>query len=577
MRISIYNDSGSVDVIVDVQGWFPTGPAYTAVPPARVLETRTGLTTVDGEASGGRALAAGTTIDVDIAGRGGVPPTGVSAVVLNVTATDQTENTFLTVFPAGTTRPGTSNLNPSPGLTAPNLVIADVGANGAISIYNDAGSVDVIVDISGWLPNDIVASDDTFSLTEDAAATIMDVVSNDIDHDGGSLTIASVTQPAGGTVQMTGGAVGAWTGLTYTPHANYCNTSSGATPDTFTYTLNGGFTATAAVTVSCVDDAPRALADTATVVEDGSAAAIAVLANDTDVDGGTKIVSSVTQPSHGIVSITGGGTGISYSPSANYCNTPPGSALDTFTYTLNGGSAAAVGIAVTCVDDAPVAVADAATVVEDAAATAVDVLTDDTDVDGGLKAIASATDPTHGTVVLTGGLAGSRTGLTYQPDANYCNNPPGTSPDTFTYTLMPGGSSATVSMLVTCVEEAPVVTASSWDDGVHRGGAAHRGRHRVDRLRRRRHDHRVRSGVDLQWLRGRRCVVGGRPTRHQRHLRRRHRRAVADRRQLRRQLPNSAAYGAVLEHRPQPAVDEVGRLPRSTTATRTQPQGPAPR
>ena len=72
-------------------------------------------------------------------------------------------------------------------------------------------------------------------------------------------------------------------------------------------------------------------------------------------------------------------------------------------------------------------------------ATAIDVLANDTDPDGGPMAIASASDPANGTVVLTGGSPGAHTGLTYEPDPNYCNNPPGTTPDTFTYTLN-GGS-----------------------------------------------------------------------------------------------------------------------------------------
>ena len=54
---------------------------------------------------------------------------------------------------------------------------------------------------------------------------------------------------------------------------------------------------------------------------------------------------------------------------------------------------------VTCVDDDPVAVDDAATVRVDDPATAIDVLANDTDVDGGPKAIASVTQPDHGTVV----------------------------------------------------------------------------------------------------------------------------------------------------------------------------------
>ena len=142
-----------------------------------------------------------------------------------------------------------------------------------------------------------------------------------------------------------------------------------------------------------------------------------MLANDTDIDGGPKTIASVTQPANGTVVITGGGTGLTYQPDADYCNDPAGP-TDTFTYTLNGGSTATVSVTVTCVDDHPVAVDDTATVAEDSGATAIDVLANDTDLDGGPKTIASVTQPANGTVVITGG----GTGLTYQPDADYCND-----------------------------------------------------------------------------------------------------------------------------------------------------------
>ena len=109
-----------------------------------------------------------------------------------------------------------------------------------------------------------------------------------------------------------------------------------------------------------------------------------VLANDTDVDAGPITINTVTQPTNGTVAITGGGTGLTYQPNANYCNTQASGTPDTFTYTLTpGGSTATVTVTVTCVDDPPVAVNDAATVTEDAAATAIPVLANDTDVDGG--------------------------------------------------------------------------------------------------------------------------------------------------------------------------------------------------
>uniref|UniRef100_UPI003568614C beta strand repeat-containing protein n=1 Tax=Paraconexibacter sp. TaxID=2949640 RepID=UPI003568614C len=285
------------------------------------------------------------------------------------------------------------------------------------------------------------------TVTEDAGATAVPVLSNDTDPDGGTKLIGSVTQPANGTVVITGGG----TGLTYAPDPDYCNDPPGTLLDTFTYTLNGGSSATVSMTVTCVNDPPVAVDDDATVTEDAAATAVPVLSNDTDVDGGTKEIGSVTQPANGTVVITGGGTGLTYAPDTDYCNDPPGTTPDTFTYTVNGGSSATVSMTVTCVDDAPVAVDDDATVTEDAAATAVPVLSNDTDPDGGTKQIGSVTQPANGTVVITGGGSG----LTYAPDPDYCNDPPGTSPDTFSYTLN-GGSSATVSMTVTCVDDAPV-------------------------------------------------------------------------------------------------------------------------
>ena len=200
------------------------------------------------------------------------------------------------------------------------------------------------------------------------------------------------------------------------------------------------------------------MADAATVVEDASATAVDVLANDTDPDGGPISVTSVTQPTNGTVVITGGGTGVTYAPNADYCNNPPGTTLDTFTYTLTpGGSSTTVTVTVTCVDDDPVAVADAATVVEDSGANAIDVLSNDTDADGGAISVTAVTQPANGTVAITGG----GTGVSYTPNANYCNNPPGTTLDTFTYTLTPGGSSTTVTVTATCVDDPPVAVADA--------------------------------------------------------------------------------------------------------------------
>src|SRR5690606_23188172 len=124
------------------------------------------------------------------------------------------------------------------------------------------------------------------------------------------------------------------------------------TPDTFTYTLApGGDTATVSVTVNCLDDDPVAEDDTATVVEDESATTIDVLANDSDEEGDAFTIASATQPANGTVAVATDNLSLTYEPDPDYCNDPPGSALDTFTYTLApGGDTATVSVTVTCVD-----------------------------------------------------------------------------------------------------------------------------------------------------------------------------------------------------------------------------------
>jgi VCBS repeat-containing protein len=294
--------------------------------------------------------------------------------------------------------------------------------------------------------DDPVAVDDAATVAEDSGATTIDVLANDTDVDAGTISVQSVTQPTNGTVVITN----AGADLTYEPDADYCN--DGSPTDDFTYTLNGGSTATVAVTVTCADDPPVAVNDAATVAEDSGATTVDVLANDTDVDGGPKTIQSVTQPTNGTVVITNAGADLTYEPDADYCN--DGTPTDDFTYTLNGGSSTTVAVTVTCVDDDPVAVADAATVNEDSGANAIDVLANDTDIDGGPKSIQSVTQPTNGTVVITNGGAD----LTYEPDANYCND--GSPTDDFTYTLN-GGSSTTVAVTVTCVDDPPVAVADA--------------------------------------------------------------------------------------------------------------------
>jgi hypothetical protein len=137
--ISIFA-SASVEVIVDIFGWF--GPGGTArlftVVPDRVFDSR----------SGAGPVGKNQTIDVQIAGTTRVPA-GSTAAILNVTATDATAPGFLTVFPSDRAQPGVSSVNFEVGVARPNSVIAPVGADGKIKIFASERA-NVIVDVMGW-------------------------------------------------------------------------------------------------------------------------------------------------------------------------------------------------------------------------------------------------------------------------------------------------------------------------------------------------------------------------------------------------------------------------------------------
>ncbi|MFW2383426.1 MAG: hypothetical protein ACN4GZ_16855, partial [Acidimicrobiales bacterium] len=119
---------------------------FTALTPARVLDTRTG----NGRGGATTPLGENRWFDVQITGRGGVPSTGVSAVVMNVTVTEPTRPSHLTVWPSGIAVPEISNLNYVPGQTVPNLVTVALGASGRVSVLNRFGTTHVIFDVVGF-------------------------------------------------------------------------------------------------------------------------------------------------------------------------------------------------------------------------------------------------------------------------------------------------------------------------------------------------------------------------------------------------------------------------------------------
>ncbi|HJV08532.1 MAG TPA: hypothetical protein VJ653_02600 [Acidimicrobiales bacterium] len=150
-KVNVFNSSGNTHVIFDVAGWYSesgTGNAgrYNALVPARLLDTR-----------GGPHLGPGGSMELQVTGQGGVPAAGVQAVVLNVAVTNTTGSSYLSVFPAGVGLPLAANLNWTPGETVSNRVMARLGTGGKVTIYNNAGETDVVVDVGGWYTDATVA------------------------------------------------------------------------------------------------------------------------------------------------------------------------------------------------------------------------------------------------------------------------------------------------------------------------------------------------------------------------------------------------------------------------------------
>jgi len=143
-KVCIYS-SAAIDVLGDVSGFFPAGSGFTAISnPTRVLDTRNGV------GAPAARLAAGSTLELRVAGVAGVP-SDAAAVVLNMTAVNAFAPGFATVYPCGQSRPEASNLNYAAAQTIPNLVIARPGVGGKVCIYSSA-AIDVLGDVSGFFP-----------------------------------------------------------------------------------------------------------------------------------------------------------------------------------------------------------------------------------------------------------------------------------------------------------------------------------------------------------------------------------------------------------------------------------------
>ncbi|MEQ1594835.1 MAG: Ig-like domain-containing protein [Casimicrobium sp.] len=170
--------------------------------------------------------------------------------------------------------------------------------------------------------------------------TTFNVVANDSDLDGDTLTITSVTAPGKGTAVISAGKI------VYTPNAASC---AGGT-DTFSYSIadgkGGSATATVAVTITATlpaNDAPVAVNDSY-VVSCVNAAPLNVLVNDSDKNGDALTITSITQPRTGVISIAGDGKSLNYAPGSSCF------LQEAFTYTISDGKGGTATATVTLQD-----------------------------------------------------------------------------------------------------------------------------------------------------------------------------------------------------------------------------------
>ncbi len=278
------------------------------------------------------------------------------------------------------------------------------------------------------------ARNDSATVNEDGEVTL-DVLENDTDPEGDSLTVSNTNQPSNGQVNCTNGGQ-----CTYTPEANFNG------EDSFTYTASDGNGGTdqgkVAVTVKAINDTPKAQADTYTTDEDNTLTVDApgVLDNDSDPDNNQLTAEVASQPQSGNLALNPNGS-FTYEPEANF------NGEDSFTYKACDGAATPAcsepvqaKITVSPVNDAPVAKDDSATTPGDLPKN-IDVLANDTDAEGDTLTVQEFTQGSGGTVEKNPDRS-----LRYIPDDTF------TGEDAFTYTVADGNggtAEATVTVNVT--------------------------------------------------------------------------------------------------------------------------------
>jgi hypothetical protein len=283
----------------------------------------------------------------------------------------------------------------APADTGKILFIA-IDANITDESYGHMDNFEVIVTSAGAPANNppVAVDDNGITVTEDVALSI-DVLANDSDPDGHSLSIYSVTQGAQGTVTINGSLVD------YSPALNV----TGA--DSFTYVVTDGSlyaTGTVSLTINAVNDAPTADAQSVSLSEDGS---LLITLTGSDIENDPLTYAVQSGPANGVLS--GAAPNLTYTPNADY------NGSDSFTFIANdnvaNSAAATVSITVNPANDAPVFSSDPISTANasEGVAYSDSIAGTATDIDSGdtLSYSKDAGDPAWLTVASDGTLSGT--------------------------------------------------------------------------------------------------------------------------------------------------------------------------
>ena len=375
----------------------------------------------------------------DTDAEGPVTITNVSATSNGGTVTNNGDGTV-------TFNPGSSFQNLAAGQTRDTTFTYTI-----TDAQNATDTATVTVTVTGI--NDApIGNDDAQNAGEDAAAATVNVLGNDTDAEGQTLSVTAIDATGTvGTATLSGGVV------TYDPNGKFENLGDGQTAtDTFTYTVSDGAGGTDAATVTITivgdNDDPNAVNDAYATDEATQIGPLTVLANDTDAEGAVTITNVSATSNGGTVTNNNDGT-VTFNPAGAFEDLAAGQTRQTtFTYTVtdaqNATDTATVTVTVSGINDAPVGVDDAANVGEDSTGTVVSVLGNDTDAESQTLTVSALSAASSGSVTNNG------THVTYTPAAAHQNLAAGeTAQATFTYTVTDsqGGSDSGVTVTITIV------------------------------------------------------------------------------------------------------------------------------